>query len=89
MCQALDATKNLQRQRKLIAQLDQLGLVYFRGIGQHPTKGWPGEDSLLVTNLQEQAARSLAKNFGQLAFVWAAQGQEVRLIETNESFGKQ
>ncbi len=82
MSRALSDSENNRRQQELMAELDRRGLSYLPGIGQHPSNGWPGEESLLVLSLQLEAARSLAKDWEQLGFVWIACGNPVRLMLT-------
>lgn len=82
MCQALNPTENQQRQQSLIDELDVPGLFTLPGIGQHPSNGWAGEESVLVMGLQRNAARALAKLYGQLAYVWIDIHQPAELIET-------
>lgn len=70
MCQMLELHVNRQRQKSLKDELDVQSLTTIPGIGQHPTNGWPGEESLLVLGLQLETARALAHKHEQLAFVW-------------------
>jgi len=79
--QRLDASDNRQRQQNLLDELDARDLTTLPGSGQHPDNGWPAEESVLVLGLQFQAARALARGFGQLAFVWADRHQVAELIE--------
>jgi hypothetical protein len=81
MCQTLDVTENQRRQQSLKSELDARDLIALLGIGQHPSNGWPGEESILVLGLQFDAARALAKTYGQLAFVWVDINQPAELIE--------
>lgn len=82
MCQALDLSENRQRQKSLADELATRKLTTLPGIGQHPCNGWSGEESVLVLGLQLEAARALAKAYGQLAYVWCGVNQPVSLIET-------
>lgn len=82
MCQALSDAENQSRQQSLMDAIDRRGLLYHPGIGQHPSNGWPGEESVLVLGLQLEAARSLAREWGQLAFVWVEREHPVELIQT-------
>lgn len=43
------------------------------GIGQHPGNGWPGEPSVLILDMAREAAKALAGQYEQWAFVWADQ----------------
>jgi hypothetical protein len=51
--------------------LTKQGLTFLDGIGLHPSNHWPGEASLLVLGLDFEAAKSLARHYGQHAFLWA------------------
>lgn len=82
MSQALSDDENQRRQQSLTDELDRRGLLYHPGIGQHPSNGWPGEQSVLVLGLQLEAARSLAREWGQLAFIWVEREHPVELIQT-------
>lgn len=82
MCQALDLSENRQRHQSLADELARLKLATLPGIGQHPSNGWSGEESVLVLGLQLETARALAKIYGQLAYVWSGINQPVSLIET-------
>ena len=82
MCQALDQAENQQRQKSLMDELATQKLTTLPGIGQHPSNGWLGEESILVLGLQLEAARTLAKAYGQLAYVWIDSHEQAALIET-------
>lgn len=82
MCQTLGVTENRQRQQSLKNELDIQDLITLPGIGQHPSNGWPGEESVLVLGLQFETMRALAKTYGQLAFIWVDIQQPAELIET-------
>lgn len=69
----LSDKENEARQQTLKASLSQRGLTYIDGIGQHPGNGWPGEPSVLILDLGREAAKALAGQYEQLAFVWADQ----------------
>ena len=68
--QALDDSVNDARQAVLARELQQNGLTYINGIGQHPTNGWSGEQSFLVLGLSHEDARMLGARHGQNAIVW-------------------
>lgn len=65
------AEVNAVRQAELVAQFEHLGLVYMEGMGQHPSNGWPGEDSFLIFGLSLRAAKALGERFEQNAFIWS------------------
>ncbi len=70
--QNLHAKENQDRQDELKANIKKRGLICIDGIGKHPSNNWPGEVSVLVLGLDLGAAKSLARHYGQHAFVWAA-----------------
>lgn len=82
MSQQLSQNENQRRQKNMLNELNARNLSIVCGIGQHPTNGWPGEESILVLGLELDAARTVAKAFGQIAFVWASKGALVQLVET-------
>ena len=79
--QNLPAEENQARQDELIANLKRRGLICIDGIGKHPSNNWPGEASVLVLSLDLEAAKSLARNYEQHAFVWAAGDGVPELIQ--------
>jgi len=80
MCQLLSVEDNHQRQQALKDELQRRGLAWVPGIGQHPDNGWPGEESVLVLGIAEQAARTLCAGFQQMAFVACKRGETPRLV---------
>ena len=78
----LEPAENQQRQQHLLDELDARDLTTLPATAQHPNNDWPAEPGVLVLGLQFQAARALARTYGQLAFVWADQHQPVELIAT-------
>lgn len=82
MSQPLSQEENRSRQQSLIHEVNARGLTALLGIGQHPSNGWAGEESILVPGLQLEAARAIARKFEQLAFVWSKKDHPVELIET-------
>lgn len=68
--QQLSANENEQRQQELKVQLKTRGLMFFDGIGKHPSNGWPGEQSFLIMNINYASAKALAGKFEQHTFVW-------------------
>ena len=68
--QALDDSANDARQAVLARELHHHGLTCIKGVGQHPTNGWPGEQSFLVLGLSREEARMLGVRHEQNAIVW-------------------
>ena len=79
--QNLPAKENQARQDELKANLKKRGLICIDGIGKHSSNNWPGEVSVLVLSLDLEAAKSLARHYGQHAFVWAAGDGVPKLIQ--------
>lgn len=75
-----DAEANSRRQAALATELTRRSLVFSPGVGQHPSNGWPGEESFLVFGLTLEAAKTLAKRFEQNAFVWCGADAVPELI---------
>jgi hypothetical protein len=78
--QQLSRQQNEARQQELKAELKRRGLKFIEGIGQHPSNNWPGEPSVLVLDLNKEAAKSLAAHHEQHAFVWAASDAVPELV---------
>jgi hypothetical protein len=71
---------NAERHAALGRELDQDGLTYVEGIGQHPSNQWPGETSYLMFGLPLDAAKALGSRLGQNAFVWTGADAVPQLI---------
>ena len=78
--QALNDSANNARQAVLVRELQQHGLIYIKGIGRHPTNGWPGEQSFLVLGLSREEARILGARHEQNAVVWCDQDAKPKLV---------
>jgi hypothetical protein len=78
--QALAARENAARQLTLVRELDDRGLAWDEGVGEHPSNSWPGEPSCLVYGIALEAAKVLAAHFEQNAFVWSGSDGVPRLI---------
>lgn len=77
----LSDKENEIRQQELKATLKKRGLAFIDGIGQHPSNGWPGEPSVLILDLDREAAKALAGHYEQLAFVWADKTAVPELVQ--------
>lgn len=71
---------NAARQKVLADELQQRGLRYIDGIGQHPSNNWPGEASFLVFGLSLEAAKALGTQSGQNAIVWSGANATPQLV---------
>ena len=78
--QALDDSANDARQAVLARELHQHGQTYIKGIGQHPTNGWTGEQSFLVLGLSREDAKMLGARHEQNAIVWCDQDAKPELV---------
>ena len=73
-------TENTLRQENLLKVLRARSLRWLGGIGQHPSNQWPGEPSALILGLSLAAAKVLAEDFEQNAFVWSAADATPQLV---------
>ena len=80
--QPLDARSNAARTLGLKTALAGCGLCFLDGMGQHPANHWPGEASVLVMGLRQEAARALAAQYAQNALLWMGAETPVQLILT-------
>jgi len=78
--QPTNAPTNSARQVELLAELEHRSLLVVPGIGQHPSNGWPAEESVLVFGLALEAAKVLATRFQQNAFVWSGADAMPQLV---------
>lgn len=68
------------RQEDLANELKQRSLIFIDGIGQHPSKEWPGEPSYLVFGLKLEAAKTLGVKYEQNAIIWTGSDAVPQLI---------
>lgn len=68
--ESADDAANAVRQTALSKEFSRRSLVVLPGVGQHPSNGWPGEDSFLVFGLTLEAAKALGTRLGQNGLVW-------------------
>ena len=78
--QPLDAAANAARQAALAKELSGRSLAFLPGVGQHPSNGWPGEDSFLVFGLTLEAAKALGTRLEQNGIVWSGADAVPQLI---------
>ncbi len=81
MAMALPEDDNRALQTRLEDELRTRSLEFIRGIGQHQTNGWPGEESVMVMGLEAEAARTMCGRFGQMAFVFYRVDEVADLLE--------
>lgn len=74
------APENHAAQQELLAETMTRGLPYLEGEGRHPSGDWPSEPSFLVFGIALAAAKKLARQFRQNAFVYAGSDATPQLI---------
>ena len=72
--------ENARRMEKLLQVLRSRSLHWLNGVGKHPGNQWPGEPSVLVMGLSLAAAKVLAQDFEQNAFVWSGADAKPKLV---------
>ena len=78
--QQLSEDENLERQEKLVKEIQSRGLNMLRGLGQDPDQKWEGEPSLLILDIALEAAKKIARTYEQNAFVWCDESCTPQLI---------
>lgn len=78
--ESLSDVENALRQASLLKTLRVRSLRWIDGVGQHPSNQWPGESSVLILGLSLAAAKVLAQDFEQNAFVWAGADATPQLV---------
>ena len=78
--ESLPDAENARRQENLLQALRTRSLRWLEGIGQHPGNRWPGEPSVLILGLSLAAAKVLAQDFEQNAFVWSGADSLPQLV---------
>lgn len=61
---------NGNAQASLVAQGRVIAAATLSGVALDPRGTWPAEDSVLLVNIDREAARRLGRRFGQNALVW-------------------
>ena len=68
--------ENQQRNHALRVRIDELGVsAVYAGQGRGTDGQWPPEQSFLILGISRSYADLLAAEFGQVAYVWYADGQ--------------
>jgi len=78
--ESLVEEENVKRMETLRLVLRTRSLRWLEGLGQHPRNQWPGESSVLVLGLALAAAKVLAQDFDQNAFVWSGADARPKLV---------
>jgi hypothetical protein len=78
--QQLSESENLERQEKLLYEIQSRGLNLLKGLGQDPDHKWEGEPSVLILGIALEAAKKVARTYEQNAFVWCDEAYTPQLI---------
>ncbi len=76
----INNASNADHQSQLATDIQNRGLTFFKGIGQHPSGEWPGEPSFLVLGIALEAAKSLGNKYEQNAIVWCGADAVPQLV---------
>lgn len=76
----LSESENIGRQRRLSAELHELGYSFLEGYGGSKDDTWPREPGFFVIGISEVDAVSLALKYEQHAIVYGEKGSEPRLV---------
>lgn len=76
----LSAKNNAVRHALLGRWLHRQRLRANEGVGQHPSKQWPGEASYLILGLSLKAAKRLGARLKQNAIIWSGADAVPQLI---------
>ncbi len=71
---------NIGAQQRLMHEVTAMGYRWFEGVGKDASGVWPEEPSVLVIGPSRELARTIARTYGQNAFLWGeldAQGNVV------------
>jgi len=71
---------NRRRQADLISDLDRLGLPWLPACGTDAQGRWPAEPACLALRISLNAARDLARKYGQNAILWCAADAIPKLV---------
>jgi hypothetical protein len=71
---------NAALQKALSGDLQQRGLTFIDGIGQHPSNEWPGEPSFLVLGVSIDTAKAIGIHYRQNAIVWSGSDGSPELL---------
>ena len=76
----LSEADNKIRHEYLIKDLNNMKLEWIDGVGQDPDGLWPSEKSLLIFDLDLEAARELGNRHEQNAILWSDRTATMQLI---------
>ena len=81
----LSSDENVRRQQALVEAVQHRGLTFFEGESVLDPAAWPPEPSLLILGISPDEARSLGRQFGQLAVVVGRRGEPARLVACDDA----
>lgn len=81
---SLSILNNLRRHESLWQHLRAEGFEAFPGYASDPAGAWPDETSLLVPGIPIGRLHRLAREFGQIAYLWLEPGQPPRMLEATD-----
>lgn len=76
----LDGAENLKRHDALTKELNGLGFDFLPGLGRDKKGQWPDEKSVLVLNMPNDSAKTLANQYDQNAIIWIEQDAIPQLL---------
>lgn len=79
---------NRAAQTALVEAAHRLGHPTLPGVAVDPDGAWPDEESVLVLGIDLDAARRLARRFGQNALVWIGADATPTLVWVNGRDGR-
>jgi hypothetical protein len=82
---ARDHSLNAAAQQQLESRLVNDGYKFCRGTAVDPTGCWPPEPSVLVAGMSSDAALAIARDFGQVAFLWCTADATPRLVAAGQA----
>ncbi len=77
---SLTILSNLRRHQALWRLLRDEGFEVFPGYASDPTGAWPDEMSLLVPGIRIERLHRLAREFGQIAYLWLEPRRPPRML---------
>jgi len=76
----LPRDENDRRMQMLLREVEAAGLRFYYGEARSRDGKWPPEPSLLILDIDEQAAIDLARRFEQAAIVFGRRDESARLV---------
>lgn len=80
--QVLSPVENDLAHEELLKELRNVGLCWLTGDGVDPGGEWIAETSVMILGIDRIAGATLARQFGQNAYVWIQRGEPPQLVLT-------